>query len=397
MKNKLLTLTILLTIILIFSACSNQKSEVEDIKIKKYTSNEKNETLFDDEESNRFSTATLLAVGDVMFHNTQVYAAYNYKTKSYNFDDTFKYVKEYILDSDIAIANFETVTAGSEHGYKGYPTFNSPSETIKALKNAGFDIINTANNHSLDKGKEGIIETIENIKKYGLINIGTYTNRNSDILIKNINGIRIAFLSYTYGCNGLEVLVSKDALDYMVSLIEKNKIEQEIKHADNVSDVVVVYIHWGNEYKRVPNDYQIDLAKNMFKWGADIIFGSHPHVIQKSEIINHDGEEKFIIYSLGNFVSDQRRETLRNIKNREFTEDGVIVKLKLEKDLVKNKVSIKDVDYIPTWVNKYKINGRNKYEILPVKDFIEDKNLDNVILEKLKKSYINTMNLMDKK
>lgn len=288
---------------------------------------------------------TIAATGDIMFHGPQIKGAYESETKTYDFNSTFEPIKKYIESADIAIGNFETVTAGPEHRYIGYPRFNSPKTSLEALKNVGYDILSTANNHSLDRGKEGIIETIENINSYGLKNIGTYKEPNDKIYIRNVEGMKIAFLSYTYGCNELESLLTDEELNYMVNRIDDEKIEKDITKAksENV-DFVIVFIHWGNEYKREATLEQKELAQKMFDWGADAILGSHPHVIQKSEIVKVEGEDKFVIYSMGNFISNQRFET---VKNR-YTEDGVIVRLNLEKDLINDKTRIESVDYIPT-------------------------------------------------
>lgn len=208
------------------------------------------------------STATILAAGDIMFHLPQIKSAYNKDTNSYDFTDVFKYVKPYINSSDISIANLETVTYGNEIGFSGFPRFNSPVETLYALKDAGFNILNTANNHALDRGLEGIINTINHINSYGMKNIGTYKEATEDILVEDINGIKIAFLSYSYGFNGLESLLTEEELSYMVSRIDEDKIKEDIERAKSLnSDAVVVFIHWGNEYEREPSQYQIDLRK----------------------------------------------------------------------------------------------------------------------------------------
>ncbi|WP_051531271.1 CapA family protein [Clostridiisalibacter paucivorans] len=341
--------------------------------------------------------ATLVATGDIMFHSTQIKGAYNEEQDKYVFDNVFKSVKKYIESADLALGNFETVTAGPEHGYRGFPTFNSPESTLEALGNTGFDILTTANNHSLDGGKEGIIETIDNINKYGMENVGTYKEKTDDILIKDINGIKIAILSYTYGCNGLEARLTKDELDAMVNRIDEDRIMNDINKANEQDvDSTVVFIHWGNEYQRTPSQYQTDLAQKMFDWGADIILGSHPHVIQKSEKIDHNGEDKFVIYSMGNFVSNQRRETLTN-SSKVYTEDGVIVQITLDKDLKAGKTKIKEVSYVPTWVHRYRAEGKYKYEILPVEEYInsEETTLAKEVINKMEGSYKNTISLMD--
>jgi len=348
----------------------------------------------------QYSTTTIAAVGDIMFHSTQVKAAYDNETGTYDFKPVFEPIKKYIDSVDLAIANFETVTAGPEHGYRGYPTFNSPADTLDAIKYAGFDILSTANNHSLDKGKEGIIETIDNINNVGLISVGTYKEPTSDILIQNVNGINLAILSYTYGLNGLDSLLTEEELSYMVNLIDENKIKSDIERADTLEvDSTLVIIHWGNEYQREPSEHQINLANKMIEWGADIILGSHPHVIQKSEIINYNGEDKYIIYSMGNFVSNQRRETLGNISNKKYTEDGVIVQLQLEKNLQDGNTIIKEVKHVPTWVNRYMVDGKLRYEIMPVEDYInaEDHGLTQEVFSRMVESYNDTINIMGQK
>lgn len=338
----------------------------------------------------------IAATGDVMFHLSQIRGAYNPEDKTYNFEPTFERIKEYIEDVDLALCNFETVTAGPEFGYKGYPTFNTPKESILALKNTGFDLLSTANNHSLDKGKKGIVNTIDNIYEYGLQNIGTYKEKPSNrVIIKDIKGIKLAFMSYTYGCNGLESLLTEEELSYMVNIIDEEKIKKDIAIAkESGADKIIVVIHWGNEYQRSPSQEQIDLGDKMIDWGADIILGSHPHVIQESKIINKNNEKKFIVYSMGNFVSNQRRETVDN----KYTEDGLIVRIKLEKNIEENKTDIVDIEYIPTWVNRYREGEVLRHQILSTDEYVNTENneLPVEVFNKINESYINTMEIMDK-
>ncbi|HSH36784.1 CapA family protein [Schnuerera sp.] len=339
----------------------------------------------------KITTATLLAVGDIMFHMPQVRAAYDPDTKAYDFKNVFQYVKRYIDSADLSIANFETVTAGNEIGFFGFPRFNSPEETLKAIKYAGFDILTTANNHALDQGKEGLLNTIEVIKREGMKNIGTYKEPNTQILIEEINDIKIALLSYSYGFNGLEYTLTEEELSYIVNKIDEDIIKNDIKIAKNLeADVVVIYVHWGNEYQKYPSEYQIGLGRKMIEWGANIVLGSHPHVVQETEIINYNGKDNFIIYSMGNFLSNQRKETMDN----KYTEDGIMVKIELEKNHSNNDTIIKDIVYIPTWVRRYTNNGL-KYEILPIEDFLEDEELyykiDEVEIKRIKESLNNTL------
>lgn len=338
---------------------------------------------------------TMLSVGDIMFHSPQVRAAYLGDGK-YDFSPTFKYVKQYIDSADISLANYETVTI-SNKPYSGFPRFNSPKETILALADVGFDIISTANNHSLDQGKEGILSTLDAIEEYGLKSIGTNKTNEENILIEDVKGIKIGLLSYTYGLNGLGSLLSKDELSYMVNIIDETRIEEDIKRTKELgADITVLFLHWGYEYHNNPSNYQIELGEKIINWGGDIILGSHPHVIQKSQNINNTGRDSFIIYSMGNFLSNQSKTTMGN----QLTEDGVMVKLIVEKNFTSGECIVKGVEYIPTWVYKYKLNNKIYYEILPVEEVIShrlDLELTQDVFNRIEESLKSTNNTVQGK
>ncbi len=332
----------------------------------------------------QIANVSLLSVGDIMFHMPQVRAAY-LGDGNYDFTDTFRYVKKHISNADIAVANFETVTAGNDKRFSGFPQFNSPKETLLALKNTGFDILSTANNHCLDQGKEGILNTLKFIEEYGLKSVGTYDNEDKKFLIEERNGIKLGFLSYTYGLNGLEFYLSEEELSYMINLIDEEKIQKDIENIKKEVDAVVVFVHWGTEYQREASDSQINLGHKMVDWGADIILGSHPHVLQASEVIKKDGGDAFIIYSMGNFFSNQRNETMGN----SFAEDGVMVEINIEKDITNDETIVKDINFLPTWVDKYKAGGKDKYRILVTKDVLDghtDVDLNDVKKNRIQKS-----------
>lgn len=345
-------------------------------------------------EEPKISNINLLAVGDIMFHSPQYKAAYDKERQTYDFTPTFRYIKKYVEEADLALANFETVTVGEEAGFSGFPRFNTPKESLLALKDAGFDILSTANNHCLDRGKKGILSTIDNINEYGMKNIGTYKETGDNILIQDVEDIKIGFLSYTYALNGLDSLLTDEELTYMVNLIEEEKIKSDIEKTKNLDvDLIVVFIHWGNEYHREPSDAQIDLGEKMVEWGANIVLGSHPHVIQKSQIINKDGRDNFIIYSMGNFLSNQRKETMGN----SYTEDGLMLNLEIEKNFTSDETIIKSIQYIPTWVYKYRQDNKLYFEILPIEDALKDEVnmiLSDVIRSRIVKSKDDTMDKM---
>ncbi|WDV46765.1 CapA family protein [Clostridiaceae bacterium M8S5] len=352
-------------------------------------------------QENIIKEATILAAGDIMFHTTQLKAGYDAKTKTYNFDHFFKSITPYVKEADLAICNLETVTAGSKYRYIGYPTFNTPDQAIGSIKKAGFDILTTANNHCLDKKKYGLDRTIDVINKYNLKSTGTYKDEKHPLLIQEVKGIKMAIMSYTYGCNGLGKTMNPVELAKMVNIIDEQKIKSEIKKAEEAGvDLIIMCMHWGNEYNREPSKEQKELAGKMIEWGVDVILGSHPHVVQGSEIVKHNGEDKFIVYSMGNLISNQRRETMNGIMNKEYTEDGLMVKLNVQKDEKTNKTIIKKVEYIPTWVNRYKDNtGKLNYDVIPTIKYIEGNSSEftKSVLSRIKQSHENTMKLMKQK
>ncbi|MGB4440379.1 MAG: CapA family protein [Sedimentibacter sp.] len=348
-------------------------------------------------------TINIKATGDIMFHPSQIDGAYNSSTGTYDFTNSFKAVKSLFQEADLAIANFEGTTAGNEvYAYQGYPLFNAPDEVLDAIKDAGFDVLSTANNHSLDTRKAGIIRTIEQIKLRGMDSIGTYVEKpDNRVLIKEVKGIKIAFLSYTEMVNGLDSLLSQEDLSTMINIIDETKLKEDIAYAKGQNaDVVIAYLHWGNEYARIQTQKQEDLADMLFKEGVDIILGSHPHVIQPTETLEYDGKIKFVAYSMGNFLSNQRVETLVPYGMTEslskYTEDGVIIDIEIEKKGETGEVSIKNIDYIPLWVYKGTTeDGRIEHIVVPIMDYVESNELDENSKARMNKSYNDTMAQMN--
>lgn len=366
---------------------SSSSKSLEEIDLKLVESKDK----FPIEEVvlEKKTSLKIVSVGDIMFHGPQIKAAYSGGT--YDFKPSFKYVKPYIEGADIAIGNFETVVGGKEKGYRGYPSFNSPDETLDGLKDTGFDILSSVNNHSLDGGKSGLIRTIDLMKEKGLVQLGTFKEKTSRVYIREVNEIKTGYLAYSYGFNGNEAGLSEEDMSYMVNKIDREKISQDIAELkDKQVDFIIAVVHWGNEYARESSQDQRDLANFMAGLGVDMILGSHPHVIQESEILKFDGRETTVIYSMGNFISNQRKDTMGN----SYSEDGVIVDFVLEKDHANNKTQIKSLEFIPTWVYKYWSGDKNHYEILPVSDALEGKlaiELKGEIKSRLEASYKNTM------
>ena len=378
-------------------ANNNKKVPTKDKEIKeKIVSDKKEEEPIIEKEPviEEKARVSIIAAGDIMYHIPQVDAAY--VNGILDFSDNFKYVKDYLEFSDIAVANLET-TISLDGKYTGYPNFKSPEEGVMSIKDAGFDGLTTANNHIYDKGTEGFENTLETIKKYDLYNIGSSKEENGDKhIIKEINGIKIGMLSYTYVINSIDGTSNINSISKKVNFIDEEKIKNDLEFLKHEKvDLKIIFMHWGIEYNTSSSEHQRELARKIVDWGGDIIFGSHPHVVQESEIIVKDGKDKLVIYSLGNYLSNQREEIL----GTSLTENGLMVNVIVEKNS-DNEVTIKEVKYIPTWLRKYKAENRYIYEILPSEDFINNSELRSILDEnekiKVDKSYNNTIDKMEK-
>lgn len=316
-------------------------------------------------EENSSINFTLTAIGDTLCHNTQYWDAYNSETKEYDFSYVYEDIKYYTKVADITVGSLETTFAGEDKGYSNYPTFNSPDSLATSLKKIGVDIISLAGNHALDYGYSGLCRTIDVLDEADISHLGTYKTEEEQekLLIKNVKGVKIAFINYTYGTNGIPVPSDKK---YCLNLIDKNLISKQIEKAKEQNvDMIVACMHWGTEYKTVANNEQKELADYLFKNGVDIIIGNHPHVLEpmeKKTITLDDGTTKdvFVVYALGNFTADQRDE---------ITRDSAILNLNITKNL-DGKISINKVNYVPIYMYKDTNAKTHKFKILDIKKCI---------------------------
>lgn len=289
----------------------------------------------------RTRTASLSAVGDILIHGTVYNSA---KTDDgYDFDPMFGKVKPYLEKSDITVANSESIIGGAGIGLSSYPSFNSPFEVGDALKNAGVDVVAMANNHTLDRGISAIENAASHWDAIGMMRTGSYLSEEErdQIPIMTVNDITFSFLSYTYGTNGIPTPAGKD---YLVNRIDKELIKSDLQHAASHSEVVVLNLHFGDEYQPLPNNYQKDIAHFAAENGADIILGHHPHVLQPPAWIEtSDGRQVFVIYSLGNFLSGQN-EIPRQI--------GTIFSIEVEKKIGpdSSELTLKNPSFTNTFV-----------------------------------------------
>lgn len=329
-----------------------------------------------DEEKEDKTQVKILAMGDMIFHQPIVK---NYRTgESYDFTPIFANISEDINGADIAIANFEG-SVNSNRKLSGFPMFNFPKESIYSLKNAGFDILSTANNHALDTGLDGIAETLSHIKESGMESFGTLTQDCEKGIVVEKNGIKIGLISFTDTLNGMDSLMRNK--EYSVNTFSQD-VAGDIKNLKDKSDIVIVYPHWGNEYQHHSSERQIFLKEKLHEYGADIILGSHPHVLQRYEVEEINNKKLFTIYSMGNALSNQRVENLK----KSGVETGALVKLEIEKDNTSGVTILKSYEVQPTYVNRYRANGRLNYDVIKLQDIRPGGKLSNGIDENLQNS-----------
>ena len=279
-----------------------------------------------------FSRVTFAAVGDNLIHDTVYEQAAARSSSGYDFSDAYDRIAEKIAAPDVAILNQETIIS-TEHNVSSYPTFNSPVEVGEEMLEIGFDVFNIATNHSLDKGEKGLISAINYWKGKNAITCGAYLNGEdmSNIPMNEVNGVKIAYLGFTDSTNGLSLPDDSEVI--LVRAKDESLIQQRIVAAKKKADVVIVSAHWGNEYTHEPTDYQRELAAKIASWGADVIIGTHPHVIQPVEYItNPDGRQTLVAYSLGNFISAQNRgpRMLGGMLNFEVVKNNATGEIALE-------------------------------------------------------------------
>jgi poly-gamma-glutamate capsule biosynthesis protein CapA/YwtB (metallophosphatase superfamily) len=333
-----------------------------------------------------YNEVNIAAVGDILVHEDQLKAQFDESTREYNFYNNFKYIKSHIEGADIALADLETTLAGEDKKYSGYPLFNSPSSILDAIEDCGFDILSTVNNHSIDMGSVGVINTLSEIEKRNLKATGSRKDiSKKPYLIEEVKGIKLGIISYSYETprkgnsktlNAIEIpkdvaeLLNTFSYEYIKEDLSKIKAQINEMKTEG-AEAIIFIIHWGNEFERKPNVHQESIAKELCDYGVDVILGSHPHVIQPIEFITSEktGKRTLVAYSMGNFISNQQYERTNN----RYTEDGVIVNIKLRKDKSTKDIIINEVSYIPTWVHKYNNNNKLVYEVLPLTEALASK------------------------
>ena len=302
--------------------------------------------------------------GDIMGHGPQINAA-RQVDGSFDYEPSFRYVSDYIKSADLAIANLEVTLAGPP--YTGYPQFSSPAALAAAADAAGFDVLTTANNHCVDRGSVGLRRTLDTLDTLGIPHLGTYRDTISRMaehpLMVDRCGIRLALLCYTYGTNGIEV--QPPQVVNMIDTIAMLRDLQEAQHRG--ADYVITLIHWGIEYQTTANAEQRQTARWLLEHGSDAVIGGHPHVVQDFTYDAIPGNGHYpepVIYSMGNFVSNQRDVNC---------DGGIMIELELEKR--DGRITSQRCQYMPYWVHRGTVDSVYQYYVVPSTDAVEHPDL----------------------
>lgn len=300
-----------------------------------------------------FQNASVFFAGDVMQHELQLDEART-ANGAYSYSHWYRHIVKEVKECDIAVANLETPIYNKE--FSGYPSFCAPDSFLYAIRDAGFNVILFANNHCLDKGKRGVMYTLDLLDSLNIAHCGVYRSikerEERYPLMVGHNGINIAILNYTYGVNGNNI-----PEPIVVNLIDRSVIEEDIfKAKSKGADVIIACMHWGDEYVRIPPERVQELSHWLIGKGVDHIIGNHPHIIQPIEVReNSDTPDKnVVVYSTGNLVSNM---SLRG------TDGGMLVKMHLKK--IMNYTRVSSLEYLLTWIAPKKSNGKRDFTILP--------------------------------
>ena len=303
------------------------------------------------------SLVTLLFAGDVMGHKPQFEVAFDRETGQFDYSDCFRYVEPYIKNVDFACANLEVTLGGPP--YAGYPCFSSPDALMFEVQNTGFDLLFTANNHVLDRGKLGVERTIMMLDSVGMPHAGSYVDSlsrdTSYPIVMDVKGLKVGFINATYGTNGL-----KEKAPNVVNRLDTVQMACDLERLDEMgADLKVAVLHWGNEYELKGNKRQLQCAQALAAHGADLIIGGHPHVVQNADtVFGSSGDPVVLYYSMGNFISNQQRLE---------TKGGIMVRVTVNRFTGR----IVDTEYIPYFVFIGTIHGKFQYYVIPCVPYLK--------------------------
>ncbi len=389
-RRSSILLIFILSVVIIFTGCGINSNKTDRNNLENIVSSEKvntsevetttredvtkNEPESETEKTN--SNVSIVMVGDVLLH-TPVSDSGLMEDGSYNYEHLFANVKSDIEAADVALVNQEVILGGRELGLSGYPAFNGAYEVGDAIVNAGFDVVLQATNHALDKGKTGLINCMKYWKithpAISVLGINESEEAQNNIFIKEVNGIKIAVLNYTYGTNGIALPAD---MPFAVNLLDRDKIAVDVANAKQSADFVMVCPHWGTEYTNMETNEQEKWAYYFAELGVDLVIGTHPHVIEPVKWIESStGHKTLVYYSIGNFIN-ATSEYGPGVAARMV---GAMAKVNIEKSPDGN-VSIKDYAAIPLVTQM--ITGRGKITTYKLSDYSEELAAQNEILER---------------
>lgn len=319
------------------------------------------------------SSVTISMVGDVLLHE-KVSDSGKMDDGSYNYDHLFANVKTDIENADISIVNQEVILGGREMGLSGYPSFNGAFEVGDAIAGAGFDIVLHATNHTIDRGSRAVKNCMEfwdtKHPQIAVLGINSSAEEQQNIYIRTENGIKIAFLNYTYGTNGIPLPAD---MPYCVNILEEKKLRQDIALAEELADFTVVLPHWGTEYILEPDNSQKYWTQVMFECGVDLVIGTHPHVIEPVEMIENDDHSMLVYYSIGNFINSTAQSG-KGIANRMV---GAIANVKIDRSEDEN---VDIIDYGVTPIVTHVLTGSGKITTYKLSDYTDELASQNEIV-----------------
>ncbi len=333
------------------------------------------------------TTATLAVCGDAMSHMPVTNDVWD--GEKYDYVRVMNGAKSWVEAADYAVVNLETTFAGGPK-YSGYPAFNSPDDMARGLKDLGFDLCLTANNHSLDKGWSGLSRTLDVLDETGLAHVGTSRSQEEqdvNLVVADVGGISVAFLGYTYGTNGIPIpkdhpyCINVFNTDYLSNLrdLDRDRLTSDLEQAKAAgTDLVAGMIHWGVEYQTTQNAYQEEIADFLFANGADIILGGHSHVPQPMELRTlGDGRQGFVCYSLGNFISSQ---------NDEYTDTTAVLTLELTRDNETGETQVTGYSYAPMYMLDREAGAKPRFQLLDVYETLASGEAGESLTRRLEKA-----------
>lgn len=360
-RNKRVYLYLLAILVVLSVGSSIVSGAVYFMRPKQETVKQETETKIEPKEEKGSSSFTFAGVGDNLIHQA-IFSQYEMGVTDYDFKEDYALMKPYIEAADLSFINQETICAGEAFGLSHYPQFNGPTQILDAVADTGFDWLAASSNHSLDKGSDALLAELNYLhENYPDISVtGAYRSEeeSNQYIVREVNGIKVGLLGYTYGLNGIPL---PEDMPWLVELINEDQIQKDMEALSKISDVQIVSMHWGTEYHTEIEADQQALAQKMNEWGVEVIIGTHPHVIKPAEIIQGEKQDTLCYYSLGNFLSAQD------------TNEGMVggmASFTLQYDFDTQETSFKDVKFTPTVM--YYDPAFTTFKVMTIHDYNDD-------------------------